>query len=83
MISKNVTVNLKQGASATPIAMLVQIANRYESSVYIEQDSRRINVKSIMGMMSLNLVNGTSFDIMTEGKDEADAIEAVCSFLTE
>jgi catabolite repression HPr-like protein len=79
MITKNITVNMKAGA--TPVAMVVQVASRYESSIYITEEDKKINAKSIMGMMALGLANGTNLSVAAEGKDECEAVDAIESFL--
>ena len=56
MLKKDITVQIKASKEQRPVAMLVQIASQYESSIYMEQDDRHINAKSIMGMMTLGRV---------------------------
>ena len=58
MKKKSITIQLENGLEARPIAMLVQVASRYESSIYIETGEKKVNAKSIMGMMSLILKTG-------------------------
>ncbi len=58
MTSKKVTIKLESGLEARPVAMLVQVASQYDSDIYVESASKRINAKSIMGMMSLALGSG-------------------------
>ncbi len=60
MIEKSITIQLSGGLEARPIAMLVQVASQHESSVYIETGDKKVNAKSIMGMMSLALGSGES-----------------------
>lgn len=79
-MKKSVTVRLQAGLEARPIALLVQNANQFTSSVYLEIDEKRINAKSIMGVMSLALMNGTEVVINAEGPDEADAIASLEAF---
>lgn len=81
-MKKNVVIGLKAGLEARPIAHLVQLANQFNSSVYLEIDKRRVNAKSIMGVMSLALVNGTELTLDIEGEDEAEAIAALEAFVT-
>ncbi len=81
MTTKNVIVDMKAGPGAMPVAMLVQVASRYESKIYITEAEKKINAKSIMGMMALGLTNGTELLIAADGYDENDAIEAVEKFL--
>lgn len=82
MIKKPIVLELKEGLDARPIALLVQEANQYASSVYIEVANKRINAKSIMGMMSLSLNNGEEITVVAEGTDEEAAINGVENFLT-
>ena len=82
MKKQEVTVNVSGTDDTRPIAMLVQTANRYESSVYIDVQSKHVNAKSIMGMMSLALKNGEEVTIVTDGTDEEEALKGVGEFLT-
>ncbi|MBR1876178.1 MAG: HPr family phosphocarrier protein [Lachnospiraceae bacterium] len=82
MKKQEVTVNVSGTDDTRPIAMLVQTANRYESSVYIDVQSKHVNAKSIMGMMSLALKNGEEVTIVTDGADEEEALKGVGEFLT-
>ena len=77
MIKKPVKIQLSEGLDARPIALLVQEASQYSSSVYIEVDQKQVNAKSIMGMMSLNLIGGEEITVVTEGEDEEKAAEMV------
>lgn len=81
MMKETVTINMEQGMEARPVAMLVQVANRYDSSLYIEADDKRVNLKSIMGVMSLTLDNGDEVVVAAEGSDEEQALVGVGSFL--
>ncbi|MCI8964006.1 MAG: HPr family phosphocarrier protein [Eubacterium sp.] len=80
MIEKNVEVNLAE-SGARPIAKLVQIASQYQSRVSIRQNSKTVNAKSIMGMMTLGLVLGQSLDVEIEGEDEKDAMYSIEQYL--
>ena len=81
-MKKNVVIQMSNSMEATPIAHLVQLANQFESRVYFEMDTKRVNAKSIMGMMSLVLSTGTTVTIDAEGSDEDKAIDAMEDFLT-
>ena len=61
--------------------MLVQIASQYKSSIYMEQDDRHINAKSIMGMMTLGLTPGKVITVIADGSDEAAAVEKLEGYL--
>ncbi len=81
-MKKDVVIQMETGMEARPIALLVQIANQYSSQVYLEMEDKHVNAKSIMGMMSLALVNGTTVTINAEGSDEEDVVAAMEKFLT-
>lgn len=82
MFKKSVTINLENGLEARPIALLVQKASQHESSVYIESGDKRVNAKSIMGMMSLGLNSGEVLTVVAEGKDEEVAVTDIEQFLS-
>lgn len=82
MLTKNVTINIPTGLAARPAALLVQIASRYESSVYLSTGEKKVNAKSIMGMMSLALPTGSEVTITTNGSDETAALEGMVDFLS-
>lgn len=81
-MKKSVTVGLEAGLEARPIALLVQNASQFASSIYLVIDEKRINAKSIMGVMSLALMNGTEVVIDAEGPDEAEAIASLEAFFS-
>ena len=81
MIKKPVTIQANMDMEARPIAHLVQEASQYSSKVYIELDEKKINAKSIMGMMSLKLTKGTNLVVVADGEDESNAIEGVEAFI--
>ena len=80
-MKKSVVVKMQQDFEARPIANLVQVANRSESKIYLEHGDSRVNAKSIMGMMSLALLNGEEILVDAEGADEAEAVAAIEEFL--
>ena len=80
-MKKSVVVKMQQDFEARPIANLEQVANRYESKIYLEHGDSRVNAKSIMGMMSLALLNGEEILVDAEGADEAEAVAAIEEFL--
>ncbi len=82
MISKKMAINIPNGLEARPIALLVQVASRYDSSVYVECDNKKVNAKSIMGMMSLALPNGAQVTISVDGHDEQVAMEGIEAYLS-
>lgn len=78
---KKVIVEMQDGLEARPIAMLVQTANQFKSRIYLEIQEKRVNAKSIMGVMSLALLNGEEVTLDAEGPDEAEAIAALEAFM--
>ena len=79
---KEMVVQIAGGLEARPIALLVQTANHFNSKVYLEIGTKRVNAKSIMGVMSLPLINGTEIVLDVEGQDEEEAIAALEAFVT-
>lgn len=82
MIKKSVKIKLSGGLEARPIAVLVQVASQYESRVYLETGDKKVNAKSIMGMMSLGLNNGEEVMVICEGNDEKSALDEIDKFLS-
>ena len=83
MVKKTITIKIASGLEARPVAMLVQIASQYECKIYVENEGARVNAKSIMGMMSMALLNGEEVVIDAEGEDEEAAAAAIEEFLTK
>ena len=81
MITKTITVGIPAGPEARPIAMLVQVASQYESSIYIEGEDRKVNAKSIMGMMTLGLDAGEEVTLLVNGEDEEAAMDSIEKYL--
>ena len=81
MIQKDVQIKLESGLEARPIAMLVQVASQFDSSVYIEAADRKVNAKSIMGMMSLGNASSAGVKIIADGVDEEVAVKEIENFL--
>ena len=82
MLEKSIKPQLDGQLEARPIAMLVQVASQYDSTVYLEAEGRRINAKSIMGMMSLAASLGTEIRIITDGSDEEQAMAGMEAYLS-
>ena len=81
MSKKPITINLSTGLEARPVAQLVQVASQFNSEIYVEIGKKRVNAKSIMGIMAFNPSDGMSVDIVTEGADEEAALDAIEKFL--
>ena len=82
MLKKTITIRLENGLEARPVAMLVQIASQYESVIYVEKGTARVNAKSIMGLMTLGLRAGESVTVHADGSDEEDAVDKIEAYLT-
>ena len=82
MIQKSIQIKLETGLEARPVAMLVQVASQIDSTVYINVDDRKVNAKSIMGMMSLGLASGENINVTADGEDEEAAIDEIEKFLS-
>ncbi len=81
MLSKELAIKTEEGLQARPAALLVQVAGKYMSNIWIEQGSKRVNAKSIMGVLSLRLKQGDSFFIVANGDDEQKAIDAIARLI--
>ena len=77
MIKKSVTIGLADGLEARPIAMLVQTATKFSSSVYLDVENKRVNAKSIMGLMMLAAEFGSFVTLTTNGSDEKEAFDTI------
>jgi catabolite repression HPr-like protein len=82
MVKKQVTIKLEKGMEASPIALLVQEASHYDSKIYLETGTKKVNAKSIMGMMSLGMDNGDELTVIADGEDEKKAADGIEKFLT-
>ena len=83
MTKKKVEIKLENGLEARPVALLVQTASQFDSSIYIESDNRKVNAKSIMGMMTLVLKAGETVTVTAEGSDEEEAAAAIENYLSD
>ncbi|OMP68253.1 HPr family phosphocarrier protein [Domibacillus epiphyticus] len=81
MVEKTVNVQLKSGLQARPAALFVQEANRFNAEIFLEKDGKKINAKSIMGIMSLALGRGTDVVISAEGREEQEAVNTLAELV--
>jgi catabolite repression HPr-like protein len=81
MAEKQVEVKLKTGLQARPAALFVQEANRFSSDIFLEKDGKKVNAKSIMGLMSLAISSGSVITLKAEGNDENEALEALANYI--
>jgi len=81
MVSKNVVVNNQVGLHARPATFFIQKANEFKSSIWVEKEERRVNAKSLLGVLSLGIVKGTAVTLIAEGVDEATAVETLAELV--
>lgn len=81
MVTKKMTIKIPSGLEARPVAVLVQVASQFESSIHIECEDKKVNAKSIMGMMSLGLAAGEEVIVTANGQDEETAMEKIEEYL--
>ena len=77
MISRNITIKNSVGLYARPATFFIQKANTYKSSIWIQKDDRRVNAKSLLGVLSLAISGGSTVTLIADGPDEAEAISGL------
>ena len=82
MFVREVEVKNQVGLHARPATFFIQKANEYKSSIWVEKEERRVNAKSLLGILSLGIVGGTSIKIIADGADEEVAVEALVDLVT-
>ena len=81
MFSKEVTVNNQVGLHARPATFFIQKANEFRSTITVEKENRKVNAKSLLGVLSLGITKGTVINISAEGSDEEEAVNALCTLV--
>ena len=81
MVSKEITIGLANTIEVRPLAMVVQIAGKYDSRITLKKSERTINAKSFMGVIALELDQGDTVTVEADGPDEAAALEEITRFL--
>ncbi len=81
MFVKDVMVQNQVGLHARPATFFIQKANEYKSSVWVEKEERRVNAKSLLGVLSLGIVGGTSIRIIADGSDEEAAVNGLVALV--
>lgn len=81
MVIKEVIINNQVGLHARPATFFIQKANEFRSSIWIEKDERRVNAKSLLGVLSLGIVKGTTINIIVDGEDETVAIDILSKLI--
>ena len=77
MYVKEVMVQNQVGLHASPATFFIQKANEFKSSIWVEKEERRVNAKSLLGVLSLGIVGGTSIKVIADGADEEAAVESL------
>ncbi|KGR80022.1 HPr family phosphocarrier protein [Ureibacillus manganicus] len=81
MVETNLEVKLKSGLQARQAALFVQEANRYKAEVYLQKEHKKVNAKSIMGIMSLAIARGTTITLIADGNDENEALAGLSKMI--
>ena len=81
MITKEVVINNQVGQHARPATFFIQNANEFKSSIWVEKEERRVNAKSLLGVLSLGIVKGTPITIIADGSDEEEAIATLSALI--
>lgn len=81
MYSKEVTLQNQVGLHARPATFFIQKANEFKSSIWVEKEERKVNAKSLLGILSLGITRGTVITIIADGLDEKDAVDALADLI--
>lgn len=82
MITKSMEIRIPAGLEPGTIALLIQTASQYDSKVYVQSENKKVNAKSLMGMMTLGLPEGAVLTIVADGSDEERAVEDIERYLS-
>lgn len=81
MVSREVTINNNIGLHARPATFFIQKANSFKCSIWVEREERRVNAKSLLGVLSLGIVKGMTVTLIAEGSDENEAVEGLVELI--
>ena len=81
MCVKDVVIQNQVGLHARPATFFIQKANEFKSSIWVEKDDRKVNAKSLLGVLSLGIVGGTTIKIIADGADEKDAVDSLVNLV--
>ena len=81
MITRNITIQNSVGLHARPATFFIQKANSYKSSIWVEKEDRRVNAKSLLGVLSLGITKGTTITLIADGVDEVEAVNALTDLI--
>ncbi|MBE6956567.1 MAG: HPr family phosphocarrier protein [Ruminococcaceae bacterium] len=82
MYSKEAIVNNQVGLHARPATFFIQKANEFKSSIWVEREDRKVNAKSLLGVLSLGIIKGTAINLIADGADEQEAVEALVQLIS-
>lgn len=81
MVIKGLTINEFAALESKPAAMFIQLASKYKSSIWVEKGERKANAKSLLGLLSLGIGNGSKINIIAEGEDEEKAVQELAEYV--
>ena len=81
MVVKRVTITNQVGLHARPATFFIQKANEFKCSIYVEKNDRRVNAKSLLGVLSMGITRGTEIDIIADGTDEQQAVDMLAELV--
>lgn len=81
MYTQEITVNNEVGLHARPATFFIQKANSYPCSIWIEKDDRRVNAKSLLGVLSLGIAKGMTVTLLADGQSEEAALNGLCELI--
>ena len=82
MVTPEVTINNEVGLHARPATFFIQKANEFKSGIWVEKDERRVNAKSLLGVLSLGITKGTTITLLADGSDEKEAVAALSELVS-
>ena len=82
MYSQEAIVNNQVGLHARPATFFIQKANEFKCSIWVEREDRKVNAKSLLGVLSLGIIKGTSINIIADGADEEEAVDALVKLIS-
>lgn len=82
MVTQDVTINNEVGLHARPATFFIQKANEFKSGIWVEKDERRVNAKSLLGVLSLGIGKGATITLIADGADEKEAIAALSELVS-
>lgn len=81
MVTQEVTINNEVGLHARPATFFIQKANEFKSGIWVEKEERRVNAKSLLGVLSLGIMKDTTVTLIADGSDEKEAVDALAELI--